>query len=93
MDPADPIEWRQYRQMRLFYWAAFSAAVAFVVFGSDDKALIALVVMAVLSMGVAFWPCPRCGGRVGYIGLGPLMMLWPFGGWCTTCSRKLFGRK
>jgi len=92
-DPADETKWRQYRQMRLFFWAAFSAAIAFILFGSGMAMLFAFLIWAVLSAAVAFWPCPLCGGRVGYIPLGPFIFLWPFGGWCATCGHTLFRQR
>lgn len=93
IDSTGQIRWRQYRQMRLFFWTVFLAVIAFAVFGGDMGPLYAFFVWAVVSAAVAFWPCPLCGGRVGYIPFGPFMILWPFGGWCTTCHRKLFRHK
>jgi hypothetical protein len=89
-DSAAETKWRQYRQMRLFFWAVFFAAVTLFALGNGTTMLFAFLVWVAVSVAVAFWPCPLCGGRVGYIPLGPLMLLWPFGVWCTTCRRRLF---
>lgn len=83
-------KWKQYRQMRLLNWASFAVAAACIFLGSGTAIVLSLVVWGALSFAAAFWPCPFCGGRVGYIPLGPFVMVWPFGGWCTTCGRRLF---
>jgi hypothetical protein len=82
--------WRQYRQLRFVWWAVLCC------FGLSlfaDDASIPLVVggvWAIFSAAVAYWPCPVCKARVGYVGVGPFRLLWPFGGWCMACNSRLF---
>jgi hypothetical protein len=83
-------KWRQYRQVLLGFWSLFAVSATCIFLGTDTAIVASLVTLGVGSFAVAFWPCPHCGERVGYIPVGPLMLLWPFGGWCTTCGRRLF---
>ena len=84
--------WKQYRAARIFIWVLLTSFIASVIFLSDASVIIAGAIWAVFSFAMAFWPCPLCGGRVGYIALGPFMAVWPFGGWCTSCRQRLFLR-
>ena len=90
---AAEMKWKQYRQMRLLSWAAFATAIACFFFGNGTAIVLSMTAWAVLSLAAAFWPCPICGGRVGYIPAGPFMIIWPFGGWCTTCGCRLLPRR
>jgi hypothetical protein len=92
-DTAYETKWRQFRQLRLAWWGSFAIFLACLFFAGSTLSLISTLAWGILSGVAAFWPCPLCGGRVGYIPLGPFMILWPFDGWCTTCSRMLFLRR
>ena len=84
---------QQFRWIRAGWWILFAGFITSCFTLGAAAGLVLGVALAVASIAVAYWPCPVCSGRVGYISVGPLFTLWPFGGWCWSCGERLFARR
>ncbi|WP_128937735.1 hypothetical protein [Xanthomonas vasicola] len=83
-----------YKWVRFFYWTILSAFVLLGVFFSPTSGqfFLGAAIFVVISLFVCLVKCPHCNQCVGYRSFGLLAVMWPFGGWCLSCQRKLFGK-
>jgi hypothetical protein len=89
VDPRDDHvgrKWTRYRLIRAAFWLVILLTGA-----------IRLEIYLPLFIGVMlvalFWPCPRCGKRVGILSIFRVFHLpWPFGGVCMSCFKPLLAR-
>ena len=75
--------WSRYRLVRLAFWTTLFLA------GVMTPTWYLPLFVGVTLLAV-FWPCPRCGKRVGiFSALYVFHLPWPFGGMCMTCFQPL----
>src|SRR5689334_13681282 len=83
--------WRRYRLMRRLWWLLFLVGTPLLFVLPFEYAVFLGLGIGVSCILVAFEKCPICSQPVGRGDMGRFLqpIIWPFGGWCLSCGKRI----